>query len=126
MYFDQKMTGRIWCSPVIGNVICHSRFSPVIMTGMTGLAQRPAVRIYIALEFFMKACTLTFMVVNGHHGGSLSTFLTFQKFISLDFRRQFLGQNLPQIQHFHKVGGDTRLVGSRKDFRLQMRSQVNF
>ena len=62
--------------------------------------------IYIALEFFMKACTLMFMVVNGHHGGSLSTFfLIFQKFLCLGVRRPFLGQNLPLIRNCHKVGG---------------------
>ena len=33
------MTGGFWCSPVIGNVTCHSRFSPFIMTGMTGLGK---------------------------------------------------------------------------------------
>ena len=35
------MKGGNWCSPVIANVTCHSRFSPVIMSGITGLAQRP-------------------------------------------------------------------------------------
>ena len=57
--------------------------------------------IYIALEFFMKACTFMFMNV-----------------IYLGVRRPFLGQNLPQIRNFHKVSGDIRLVGSRKDLRF--------
>ena len=39
MYFDQKMTGGFSSSPVIRNVTCHSRFSPVIMAGTTCLAQ---------------------------------------------------------------------------------------
>ena len=60
------------------------------------------------------------MVVNGHHGGSLSTFFKFSKIHILGVRRPFLGQNLPQI------GGDIRLVGSRKDLRFQMRSLGTF
>ena len=33
-----------------------------------------------------------------------------------------LGQNLPQIRNFHSVGRDIRLVGSRIDLMLQMKS----
>ena len=35
----------------------------------------------------------------------------FMDVIYLGVRRPFLGQNLPQIRNFHKVGGDIRLVG---------------
>ena len=38
----QKMTGGIFCSPVIANVTCHSGNLPVMMTGRTGPAPRPA------------------------------------------------------------------------------------
>ncbi len=70
------------------------------------------VHIHKALEISMKACTFMFMDVNGHHAGSLSTFFNFSKI------HIFSGQNLPQIRNFHKVGGDIRLVGSRKDLRF--------
>ena len=53
--------------------------------------------------------------------GPFRLFLIFQKFIYLGVRRPFLGQNLPQIRDFHKVGGDIRLVESRQDLRFQMR-----
>ena len=72
--------------------------------------------IDITLEIFMKACTFMFMDVNRHHAGSpegpFRLFLIFQKFM------YNLGQNLPQIRNFHKVGGDIRLVVSRKDLRF--------
>ena len=32
------------------------------------------VHIYVALEMFMKVCTVMLMVINGHHGVSLSSF----------------------------------------------------
>ena len=68
-----------------------------------------------------------FMVINCHHGGSLSIFFFNVSKIHI-FRclAAVLGQNLPQIQNFHKVGGDIDLVGSRKDLRLQIRSLGTF
>ena len=57
---------------------------------------------------------------------SFDLFLIFQKFIFMGVRRPFLGQNLPQIRNFYTVGKDIRLVGSRKDLGLQMRSLGTF
>ena len=54
----------------------------------------------------MKACPFMFMVVNGHHRGSLSTFPQFKKILFLGVWPPFFSQNLPKIRHFHKVGGD--------------------
>ena len=63
-----------------------------------------------------------FMVVNDHHGGSLSTiFLIFQEFRFWGVWRPFSGQNLPQIRNIHNDGQDIRLVWSRIDLMLQMK-----
>ena len=55
IYFDPKMTGGIQWSPVNGNVTCHSWFSPVIMSGMTGLAQRPDDCVHICTQSYTTA-----------------------------------------------------------------------
>ena len=45
-----------------------------------------------------------FIVFNGHHEVTIDFFRIFQKIEFLLVWRPFLGQNLPQISYFHKIG----------------------
>ena len=44
----------------------------------------PVVRMYVgAWDYFMKACTVMFIVFNGHQGGSYRIFVDFSKILIL-------------------------------------------
>ena len=70
----------------------------------------------------MKACTFMFMVVPME--GPFRLFLNFSKNLIFGCFAAILGQTFPLIRNFYKVDGDIRLVGSRKDLRLQMRPRL--
>ena len=82
--------------------------------------------------FYLFALGFFFESIYSHvYGVQLSLWrflLTFFFRFFLKFKfwavwRPILGQNLPQIWKFHKVGGDLSFMGSRKDLMRQMGSQ---